>query len=288
MYLSTTNHFIKMNNPDLYCKYNGLTRSSAIRCLNEYAPKIKWVKEGGRIIDLGCADGNVTKIMRKYIPENYETFISCDINEKMIQYAKKNCANEKITFRVQNVEGDLADDLKAGFDQVFSFFLFHWIRDQEKAFRNIYNLLKDGGDCLVTVLKYVPIYEMFERVARDKKWGKSWLSDLGKLISPYYYIEEPEKVIKEILENIGFVNIEIKRKQWTYVYENGTELKHVIRSVEPYDMPQEVYEDFLKDSLTIAQDMNLLDKTAKSYDDHVRPVDYNYILFVIYANKPRL
>lgn len=119
-----------MNSADLYRKGNNLQKHGTLLCLEEYANKIKW-KNDDRVIDVGCADGSGTIMLKNYMLNNYTKLVGCDISEKMVQFANEHYGSDQTSFRVLNIEGELPEDLKGGFDHLFSFYTLHWIRDQE-------------------------------------------------------------------------------------------------------------------------------------------------------------
>lgn len=122
---------LRMNDDALlYQNYNSLTRRDAKNCLDDYTPRLTW-KVNDRILDIGCADGSVTKILTTYLPDNYEVIIGCDINSKVIKHANICYANEKMKFIVLDIESELPKYLLESFDHVFSFYTLHWIRNQE-------------------------------------------------------------------------------------------------------------------------------------------------------------
>ena len=120
-----------MNDPELYNVANSLQKKAAVQCLNEYAKKINWKNIGDSAIDLGCGDGSVTVILKKYMPSNYKKLVACDISEKAVKYANEHHSDEATMFRVMDIQGDLPEEMNSAFHHVFSFYALHWIRNQE-------------------------------------------------------------------------------------------------------------------------------------------------------------
>lgn len=119
-----------MNNAVLYEKCNSLQKRDALLCLEEYASKMRWKTSKNNILDIGCGDGSVTNMLKKYIPTDFK-LLGCDISEKMVNFANDHHCNEQTSFTVLDIEGDLPEGMKGKFDHVFSFYALHWIIDQE-------------------------------------------------------------------------------------------------------------------------------------------------------------
>ncbi|KAL4716386.1 hypothetical protein ACJJTC_006748 [Scirpophaga incertulas] len=157
-------------------------------------------------------DGSVTAhLLKKYIPDNFEKLLGCDINENMVKFANDHHKSDKIMFSVLDIEGNLPENMKRKFDNAFSFYTLHWIMKQETAFKNIFDLMSAGGDCLLMFLCYNPVFDAFRALAHNNKWS-SWFQGLGGFISPYHDSQEPEEV-RSLMTKVGFSNIVVKWQQ---------------------------------------------------------------------------
>ncbi|KAH9642921.1 hypothetical protein HF086_011278 [Spodoptera exigua] len=267
-----------MNDPELYNMANSLQKNAAVQCLNEYAKKINWKNIGDSAIDLGCGDGSVTVILKKYMPSNYKKLVACDISEKAVKYANEHHSDEVTMFKVLDIQGDLPEEMYSAFHHVFSFYALHWIRNQEKAFRNIYNLLEEGGDCLLTFLGYAPLYSVYSILSQCSKW-ESWLKDVKKFISPYHDMQEPEKKVTQMMQEIGFRNIDVKCKEMRFVFDSVEAMK----TIEPFDMPKDVYEEFMQDYYAVAQKIGVVEINNNNVSDTT--INCSYSLLVVCASK---
>ncbi|CAK1600868.1 unnamed protein product [Parnassius mnemosyne] len=269
---------------ELYRKSNTLQKRDALECLEEYAKKIKWKYFRARVIDIGCGDGSVTaNILRRYIPNNFYKLVGCDISQKMVQYANKHHGNSQTYFTVLDIEGGMPSELRASFDHAFSFYTLHWIKRQECAFRNIYDLLREGGDCLLIFLGHMPVFDVYRILARSSRW-KAWLRDVDRFISPYHDTQEPEKKIKVMMENIGFRNVEVRRKERSFVYDSVEAVKKAVTAVNPFKIPSDMYDDFMEDYVSVVRDMRLIDQVNNNIDGLVS-VRTNYSLLIAYGRK---
>ncbi|CAB3223298.1 unnamed protein product [Arctia plantaginis] len=272
-----------MNKPELYNASNELQRKAVLMCLKEYSHKIKWNKIEDTGIDLGCGDGSVSVLVKNFAPYSYKMFVACDINEEMINFASKRYVDENISFRVLDIGGEIPENMKGAFNHVFSFYALHWVKDQEKGFRNIHKLMSDGGDCFLAFLASTSIYSIYAILAHDPKW-KSWLKNVDGFISPYHEMKNPEKKVAEILEKCGFKNIDVTCKKLTNKFDTVEALKNTVRSVEPFNMPKEVFDDFIQDYIAVGQETGILNFNTNEKSETIS-VTYDYTLLVICANK---
>ena len=118
-------------NPSLYKNNHSFVYNygkDLLDLLNPEAPEV--------ILDLGCGTGELTYEISKKTP--FVTGI--DASEKMLSEAKKNYPDIKFL----NIDA-LEMDFHNKFDKIFSNAVFHWILEQEKFLKNIYDSLKPGG-----------------------------------------------------------------------------------------------------------------------------------------------
>ncbi|KAL4716342.1 hypothetical protein ACJJTC_006704 [Scirpophaga incertulas] len=245
-----------MNDAKLYQENNFLQKRDAFDCLEEYADKIKWRKRGDKIIDIGCGDGSVTvKLLKEYIPDNFEKLLGCDISEKMVKFANGHHKDDKTTFSVLDIAGDLPEDMKRKFDHAFSFYTLHWIKEQESAFKNIFDLITNG--------RRLPSH------------------GVERFISPYHDSQEPEKEIRTLMTKIGYSDIVVKCQEKMFVYDSPEAMKKAVRAVNPFKMPKVVFDDFMLDYLQVVRDMKLIDEA----NNNKTSVRAHYTLIVVYGTK---
>ncbi|XP_075974611.1 juvenile hormone acid O-methyltransferase-like [Anticarsia gemmatalis] len=272
-----------MNNPELYNASNEMQRQTTLQCLIEYGKNIKWKKNEDTAIDLGCGDGSVTAVVKKYTPTKYKKFVGCDINETMVKFANKRYAGEDITFTVLDIGGDLPEGFVGSFDHVFSFYAVQWVKNQEKVFQNIYNLMTDDGDCFLMILANTMIYSIYNVLSHHPHW-KLWIKNVESFISPYHEMKDADKKVTEIMKKCGFQNIEVTYKNMTSVHNNVQSLKDTVRSVEPYGMPEDVFDKFAEDFLAVGEKMGLLTFDYSKNKD-APSVAYNFSLVIVCAHK---
>ena len=127
---------------------------------------------GKRVLDLGCGFG---EHCRKFVECGAEKVVGIDISEKMLEVARMENADPKITYINMPME-DIAG-LQEKFDVVISSLAFHYVEDFEGVIRNIYGLLEKNG--VLVFSQEHPIntcHSGGNRWTRDAKGNKLYLN----------------------------------------------------------------------------------------------------------------
>ncbi|CAH2108431.1 unnamed protein product [Euphydryas editha] len=273
-----------MNDAELYRNSNILQKRDALQCLEEYGKKIKWKKGGVTVIDIGCGDGSVTtSVLKNFVPNNCNRLIGCDISENMVQFANEHHASEHTSFMVLDIEGDLPKELRRNFDHAFSFYALHWIKHQEQAFTNIYDLLAKEGDCFLMFPGHMPIFDVYRTLALSTRWS-FWLKDIDRFISPYHDCQDPEKEVKRMMTSIGFTAVDVKCLEKSFIYTSLETVKKAVLAINPFKIPKDLQEDFLGDYVNILRDMQMIDHVNNNIDGEVN-VKFNYNVIIAYGKK---
>lgn len=97
---------------------------------------------GGRILDIGCADGMFSKVILD--KSKARELIGIDVLKSSIDWAKKHWKrNKKMKFKVGNAQ-DL-DFKPESFDAVFVLEVLEHVEDPLKVLRSVRKILKKGG-----------------------------------------------------------------------------------------------------------------------------------------------
>ena len=96
---------------------------------------------GKSVLDLGCGAGGHDK---KLIEKGASHVLGIDISTKMIDLAKKNNSDDKITYQIMSMND--IDKIDQKFDLVVSSLAIHYIEDYDTLCKKVYNLLNDGGE----------------------------------------------------------------------------------------------------------------------------------------------
>lgn len=100
-------------------------------------------------MDLGCGPGYLITVVARAFPQL--RIVGVDVSREMVQLAARNLAGvglgKRVEFRQGHAEHIPLDD--GSVDFVLSTLSLHHWRDPPKAFREIYRVLKPGGEFLV-------------------------------------------------------------------------------------------------------------------------------------------
>jgi arsenite methyltransferase len=158
------------------------------------------IKKGDTVVDLGIGAGNDVFIARTLVGETGNV-IGLDFTQEMIDKANTN----KVKLGYSNVEFHLGDIEQMPFenniaDVVVSNCVLNLVPDKQKAFSEIYRILKPGAHFCVSDI--VIQGEMTEELKKSAEMYAGCVS--GALKQDEYL---------KIIEEAGFKNIEIKKSK---------------------------------------------------------------------------
>lgn len=151
-----------------YAHISGLQREMAKTSLEAVD-----VRGAERVLDVGCGDGYVTRLIAARVPEG--SVLGVDPSPRMIATAQ--AADD----RLPNVRFETGDVLTMAyppeFDLAVSFNALHWVRDQERAYGNIAATLRPDGRVLVQYVcagERPSVEDLAMSVARDSRWSEAF------------------------------------------------------------------------------------------------------------------
>lgn len=109
----------------------------------------KFLKNGQRVLDLGCGNARIINLLKDYKIE----YIGCDISDSLLNYAKKQQLG-KIT-RADFIEGNMSElhFKKSSFDIIFLIASFHHLRTKRERVELLKKMelwLKPNGVIIMT------------------------------------------------------------------------------------------------------------------------------------------
>ncbi|XP_017780256.1 PREDICTED: juvenile hormone acid O-methyltransferase-like [Nicrophorus vespilloides] len=242
-----------MDNAELYSKNHRVQIDEATFVLENYIQGIKW-KSGDSILDIGSGSGEVTmEVLAPLLPNDFEKLVGLDISPEMVNHAKKQNKNPKIDFIVCDIGSEnITKTIDEKFDHIFSFFCLNWVQNQIQTVKNMYNLLKPGGDMLLNIATKSTIFDIYESMASYPKWSK-FLTNSEEYISPYHHCTDPEAIYEKLLVDEGF-EVKICRVQQRFmIFSDLSELKNRLLAINPFvnklpeDLQSSYVEDYMKE-----------------------------------------
>lgn len=127
----------------------------------------KYLKIKKRILDAGCGNGRVTKLLRKYSNKKAE-ITGIDIVDSALKAARNNLKDfENVSFKKKNLLNSLRDLGK--FDFIYCQEVLHHTAKPYIAFKNLTNILENGGEIAIYVYrKKAPVREFMDDYIREK------------------------------------------------------------------------------------------------------------------------
>ncbi|MCA9014522.1 MAG: class I SAM-dependent methyltransferase [Planctomycetaceae bacterium] len=127
----------------------------------------------GRVLDIGCGNGAVTKYISEQMPPGQ--VIGIDVSPSMVEFAHQQYAEPgRIDFQQMS-----ADQLEFNdaFDLVCSFSILHWVKRQWDVWSGIHRALRDGGRVLAGFqADHEEFWDAVSIVAQRSRW-KPLLTD---------------------------------------------------------------------------------------------------------------
>lgn len=147
---------------------------------------------GGRILDIGSADGTFTKVILEH--SKADKIVGIDVLENSVAYARRRFArSHRMSFRVADAQ---RLPFKAGeFDAVFCLETLEHVEDPKRVLREIKRILKKDGYLLVLV----PSENLLFRLG----WP-IWVRGRGKVWKDTHVHQFTGGQIVTLMEKAGF------------------------------------------------------------------------------------
>ncbi|XP_011634397.1 juvenile hormone acid O-methyltransferase-like isoform X2 [Pogonomyrmex barbatus] len=158
-----------------------------------------------------------------------------DISQVMVNYARKNNSNERLSYIILDIEGKMPSEQIGQYDCVTSFYCLHWIYDLSRAFENIFKLLRPNGKALVTFFGFHGMFEAFIRLSQNPRY-EFYLQDVHRYV-PYFQREKSKNMrasLRKMLEDIGFEILHCSKREKSFQYNSQQNLKIQILPVNPF------------------------------------------------------
>ncbi|KAG8262252.1 juvenile hormone acid O-methyltransferase-like [Homalodisca vitripennis] len=233
--------------------------------LTENEHLLTWT-DGERIVDVGCGPGDVTThVIKPWLPADYSLLLGLDISPKMTQHGLTHHADDRVTFDTLDIGSDIShfmlnDEYSKGFDKIISFYVMNWVRDLPTGVKNLFKLLKPGGQALLMF----PVNRNFQktyRIISDRESWREYFKNITRNISPYLNGEEPCTEFQDILKESGFEIVKCETHQKHDVFDSVSVLKELIESLDQYIscVPSELKTSYLDECVQVMTEMKALE-----------------------------
>ena len=123
-----------------------------------------YVKEGMRVMDVGCGMGFFSIGMANLVGDHGKVF-SVDLQSKMLEITEKRARRAGVAQRIfihRCAPGTLGIDEKVDF--ILTFYMVHEVRDQPDFFNQLLSNLNPGGKILIAEPKFHVSAEAFQKM----------------------------------------------------------------------------------------------------------------------------
>ncbi|KAL1442901.1 hypothetical protein MTO96_030560, partial [Rhipicephalus appendiculatus] len=132
--------------------------------------------ETQQFLDVGCGIGDLTRdeLLPRCLP--CRRIVGVDVSGEMVAHAERHFRHDKLEYAKLDIASDedvtqFVDEYGL-FDRVYSFNCLVWVRDQERALKNVARLLKPRGECLLVFHASMHALDVNRSLVETKRWSK--------------------------------------------------------------------------------------------------------------------
>ena len=145
---------------------------------------LPYVRQGMRLLDVGCGTGSITQGFVRYVAEGGGSVVGVDVNSEAIDFANSRFSGEGISF----VEANLyhLPFFENSADAIFCHGVLIHMRDPVSALREMYRILSPGGivglsavdhDSMIIYPKNIWLEKSIRLYERLWRLGSGWGED---------------------------------------------------------------------------------------------------------------
>ncbi len=208
--------------------------SSAYHQLSE--PQLRWgnrvlsrlpLRGDETVLDAGCGTGRVTAELLNLLPRGQ--VVASDISGNMLRTAREHL-RPRFGDRIAFVAADSQFlPFDRAFDGVFSTASFHWVRNHDRLFRSVFQVLKPGGWLGGQCGGYGNIAKLLARVAELVAAEPTFAQYLSTYEHPWEFAAA--ETAAERLRRTGFVQIETEIVDEPAPFQTREEYKQFLETV---------------------------------------------------------
>jgi ubiquinone/menaquinone biosynthesis C-methylase UbiE len=210
------------------------------------------IEENDSVLDLGCGVGNITLKIREITKAK---LVGIDPSKGMIKEAIEKCRDSDIFFEVKSAE---EMDYNDCFDVIFCNATLQWFKDPEKAIKNCYTALRNGGRMGIQAPAKKEYSINFIEAVEKAKENPTIRNIFSHFKEPWFFLETSNEY-KNFFEKLGFKvvfsKIEVVKTKHTpeevfNVFSSGAIMGYL--GQEFYDI--KIEEDYIENFKKIVKD----------------------------------
>ncbi|XP_054714391.1 juvenile hormone acid O-methyltransferase-like [Uloborus diversus] len=224
-----------MEDPQLYSQSSPFQIRDASQVLGIYHKRMASQDIPDIVLDIGCGSGDVTSRILAPALGQFELILGVDKSRKMVEYANQHSEDDNIHYEVLDIAGDITEFREdwGTFTKIFSFYCLHWVKNLRQALLNIQLLMRNGGECLLVFVAQCPVFTMYERMAKIKKW-EQYMQDVNDFIPDTQNMAQPSFIFSQMMENVGISVIDCSTLQRSFAFTSTKMLRDCLVAVNPF------------------------------------------------------
>ncbi|CAL1293341.1 unnamed protein product [Larinioides sclopetarius] len=248
------NRHFKMNLDAVLYSTRYVPLESAQSFILKILPQMGWGKSEGDdvILDVGCGPGGTTRHLILSLFSSSSKIFAVDSIPDMIALARKHNSCSQIEYRVANIEDwSVLERWKNQITKVVSILCFHWLKDQQKAFRNVYHLLRKEGEAAF----FFALRSTFHASVLDMQNSSRWshlFNGVENYVPESQFKGYADSYYKKMLEEMGFEVLYCQSVEKIDVFSSEKEYREffcsicVLRKYVPTEQLEEFENDFIE------------------------------------------
>nr|XP_023018279.1 juvenile hormone acid O-methyltransferase-like [Leptinotarsa decemlineata] len=238
--------------PELYSRNNSVQTNENCHIISKYLNIDTW-KEGESVLEIGMGNGKFT--METFLPKlgnKIHRYVGSDISEKMVEYAERKFhqkQNPNIEFMKLDPQlNEISSSLIEQFDHVVSFNCFHFFSDARTALKNIFSMLKPGGEIIASLLEKNTEDDIFHNFSKHPRWGGYGHE---KYVSTFFLSDNPQEEWKKTFIDAGFKDIKIFCEDRIVTFPDERKFDDFFLALDPAlsDIPMHDKKAYIRDFL---------------------------------------
>ena len=149
----------------------------------------------GHILDLGCGTGELSAYLSELVGQDGRV-VAVDPDNYRVEVARESHREVKNLAFHEGSSASFPGMDSETYDVIFSNFVFHWIKDKEEAFKNMFWSLKPAGKIVLTYGDRLP--SIVHKIYRELQNSES----MERMLSKRWY--ERRANMEEICSAAGF------------------------------------------------------------------------------------